>query len=187
MTERQRLHRKRPAVEPAEALLGRETADGRDATGVGAKRPGSIALGSALVLGRALASALWLVGFSFVWPETARGLRLDSGDATVVFWFVAAINCAAVVVLALFAWLIWRGSNAARVVTMCVLTISILGSAVGYFAAGEEITVQTTLLTVALDILILLALSSRDARVWARRDRLSRGNPPDPRRGPGDG
>ena len=187
MTERQRLHRKRPAVEPAGALLGRETADGRDATGVGAKRPGSIALGSALVLGRALASALWLVGFSFVWPETARGLRLDSGDATIVFWFVAAINCAAVVVLALFAWLIWRGSNAVRVVTMCVLTISILGSAAGYFAAGEEITVQTTLLTVALDILILLALSSRDARVWARRDRLSRGNRSDPRRGPGDG
>jgi hypothetical protein len=79
-----------------------------------------------------------------------------------------------VLVLTLFAWLIWRGSNTARVITMSVLTISIATAAVSYFSLGEQITVQTTLLTVALDILVLLALSSREARAWARRPRSSR-------------
>lgn len=157
-------HRKRSAIEPAEALLGRE-----QTIPAGAKRPGSLTLGAALVLGRAAASALWLAGFSIVWPATARELGLDSEDATIAYWLVFAVNCTAVVVLTVFAWLIWRGSNAARVITMSVLTIAIVGSAAGYFAMGEEITVQTTLLTVALDILILLALSSRDTRAWARR------------------
>lgn len=159
-------HRKRPAVEPAAALVGREAA-----TSASAKRPGSLALGAALVLGRAVASALWLAGFSLVWHSTAQELGLDHEEAVIVHWVVAVVNVGAVLVLTLFAWLIWRGSNAARVITMCVLTISIVSSAIGYFAAGEEITVQTTLLTVALDILVLLALSSRDARAWARRDR----------------
>ena len=70
-----------------------------------------------------------------------------------------------------FAWSIWRGSNLARVLMMCGVTISTISAATSYFVNGEQITIQTTLLTVALDILVLLALSSRDARVWARMPR----------------
>jgi hypothetical protein len=36
------------------------------------------------------------------------------------------------------------------------------------------VTIRTTFVTVALDILILLALSSRNARAWARLPRLGR-------------
>ncbi len=54
---------------------------------------------------------------------------------------------------------------------MLGLTVSIITAAVGYFANGEEITVRTTLVTLALDILVLLALSSRPSRAWSRRPR----------------
>ena len=53
--------------------------------------------------------------------------------------------------------------------------VSVASAAIGYFANGEEITIRTTLLTLALDILVLLALSSRDARAWARRPRRRKG------------
>lgn len=163
------MQRKRSAIEPPEALLGRETAMRPDA-----KRPASIALGAALVLGRGIASVLWFAGFSLVWHGQAAEFGLDREEAAIVYWLVAIVNGGAVLILALFSWLIWRGSNTARVITMSVLTVSILTAAIGYFASGEEITVQTTLLTVALDILVLLALSSREARAWARRPRSSR-------------
>ena len=162
-------HRKRFAIEPPEALLAREPAAAPNA-----KRPISLALGAAFVFGRALASAFWFAAFALIWPEFATELELDSYESAVVFWTLAIFNILAVLVLLLFAWLIWRGSNTARVITMSVLTVSILTAAVGYFAAGERIAVDTTLLTVALDILVLLALSSRDARAWARRPRSRR-------------
>lgn len=139
-----------------------------------ARRPGSIALGAALVLGRSVAAALWIAGFALVWNDMATELGLDREEAVIMFWVVVVINACVALVLALFAWLIWRGSNIARVITMLVLTVSIIAAAAGYFTAGQEITVRTTLLTVALDILVLLALSSRDARAWARRPRSMR-------------
>ena len=61
--------------------------------------------------------------------------------------------------------------NLARVLVMCGVTLSTITAASSYFANGEQITIQTTLLTVSLDILVLLALSSRDARAWARQPR----------------
>lgn len=160
------MHRKRASTEPAEALLGEEAP-----LPANARRPKAIALGAALVLGRAIAAVLWLVTFTLVWPATAQELKLDHEESAVLYWIVAIVNVIITLVLLLFSWLIWRGSNFARVVTMFVLTFSILSSAVGHFAYGEAITVHTTLMTLALDILILLALSSRDARAWARRSR----------------
>ena len=163
------MSRKRSAAEPPDALLEREPDMRADAP-----RPGSITLGAALVLGRGLASAAWLIGWAVVWPEEAAELGLDADETSILFWLFAVLNGIVMLVLLLFAWLIWRGSNTARVITMLVLTLSIVISAAGYFSAGEEITVHTTLLTVALDILVLLALSSRDARAWARSRREAR-------------
>jgi len=158
--------RKRPAVEPVQALAKREAPLRSDA-----KRPAATALGAALVLGRAAAGVLWFLAFSLVWPELRAQLQLDALTASILFWIVAAFGLLSALILALFGWLIWRGSNFARVVAMSVLTLSIVFAAIGYFAFGEQITVRTTLLTLALDILVLLALSSREARAWARRPR----------------
>lgn len=172
------MQRKRSAIEPPAALVGCETTARPDA-----KRPASIILGSGLVLGRTVASVLWLVAFSLIWHKAAAENGIGPEEAVILHWAVAIISGAVTLVLLLFSWLIWRGSNAARVVTMCVLTISILSSAISYFILGDEITMQSTLLTVALDILVLLALSSRDARAWARRAREKSGHQttrPDP-------
>lgn len=160
------MNRKRDAFEPASELLAQEAP-----LPAHAGRPGSITLGATLVLCRALLSILWFIAFSLTYPAIALEVGLDAEERTIVYVIVAAFNAATLLVLALFSWLIWRGSNTARVITMFVLTVSILSAAVGHFAYGDAITLHTTLLTLAFDILILLALSSRQARAWARRSR----------------
>jgi hypothetical protein len=57
---------------------------------------------------------------------------------------------------------------------MVFATLSITLSAIDYFGADAEITLRTTLITLALDILVLLALSSRNARAYARRPRAAK-------------
>ncbi|WP_447587649.1 hypothetical protein [Microbacterium lacticum] len=50
-----------------------------------------------------------------------------------------------------------------------VTAISISTAFVSWWARDQEITLQTTLLSLAVDILVLLALSSRSAAAYARR------------------
>ena len=59
--------------------------------------------------------------------------------------------------------------NAARILVLFVSTMGIIAAAVDVFSGGPQITIKTTLLTLSLDILILLALSSRSARAYSRR------------------
>ena len=74
----------------------------------------------------------------------------------------------------MLAVLVYFGNNAARLAVMIVATLSITLAATDYFTGGEDITLRTTLVTLALDILVLLALSSRAARAYARRPRPKR-------------
>jgi hypothetical protein len=69
--------------------------------------------------------------------------------------------------LALF---ILTGHNWARVTVMTFSAISIAGAFVQWWSEGQEITISGSLLTLGLDILILLALSSRSAAAYARRN-----------------
>ena len=101
--------------------------------------------------------------------------KIDAEAAPIAFWLIIGAVVIGVLALMLLAWAIWRGSNFARVLVMFSLTFSIITAAVEYFANGAEITIRTTLLTVSFDILVLLALSSNDARAWARRGRGARG------------
>ena len=71
---------------------------------------------------------------------------------------------------AILAILILRGHNWARVVIMTFSALSISASFIQWWAEGQEITITTTLLQLGLDILILLALSSRSAAAYARRN-----------------
>ena len=64
---------------------------------------------------------------------------------------------------------------------MILATLSIVVSWLDY-VAGQEITIRTTLVTLALDILVLLALSSRAARAYAQRPRRPRHQPARARR-----
>lgn len=160
--------RKRAAIEPASVLVERESAADPPT-----KRPATTVLGAVFVLTRALAGLLWLGAFLLVWPEIVTEEGFEAEEAQLGGWLVSGVSGVGIIALLLLAWLIWRGSNAARILVMCGLTLSITTSAIGYFALGEEITIRTTLVVLALDILVLLALSSRDSRAWARRPRRS--------------
>ncbi|MBM7832250.1 hypothetical protein JOE59_002955 [Agromyces cerinus] len=164
---------KRPAFESPAALVSRQP----DPPAM--RRPVATTFGAVLVVLRVIAGVVWLISLGLLWRKTLvedLGIPLDSDDAA-----EAGSNLALVVVLCLgglvlaielvFALLIFRGSNWARITVMIFATISITGSAFDYFGADAEITLRTTLITLALDILVLLALSSRNARTYARRHR----------------
>ncbi len=158
--------RKRSAIEPAEALLGRDAPLPQIR-----KRPITTTLGATFVLWRAVAGVLWIAAFGLIWFDEAHADGIDHPTAVTVFWIIAVAAGIGVLVLLLFAWLVWRGSNLARILVMAALTFSISTAAIAHFAGAEQITFRTTLIIVALDILVLLALSSRDARAWSRQTR----------------
>ncbi|QIM17542.1 hypothetical protein G7066_00330 [Leucobacter coleopterorum] len=120
---------------------------------------------------RAAAAVVWWIAFIREWPDTIADTDLaqDPDTARILLSILLGLGAVWTLFLVLLARWVWRGSNTARVLVMVWTTLSITVSAIDYFVNGEEITVRTTLLTLALDILVLLALSSRDARAWARR------------------
>ncbi|WP_150955192.1 hypothetical protein [Microbacterium testaceum] len=147
------------------------------------RRPIAIVAGAVLVLLRAAAGALWAVSVAFSLPPWLRQIAgAASGDAsepadftvsdvgigTTVFLVILGIVCAVQVVLGIR---ILFGGNLSRVVVMLISVGSISASFVGWWEFGQEITVRTTLLTLSLDILVLLALSSRDAAAFSRAKR----------------
>ncbi|HAQ58992.1 MAG TPA: hypothetical protein DCR63_00335, partial [Microbacterium sp.] len=67
--------------------------------------------------------------------------------------------------------LIYRGVNLARVVVMLYAVVSISAAFTTWWVGGRDIRIETTLVTLSLDILVLLALSSRQAAAYARRKR----------------
>lgn len=162
--------RKRPANEPLEVLLS----ENDQAVVQVVSRPTSIVLGALFVFGRGLAGLFWLLVFYMAWPALAKEAEVSSEDQALVLGIILAIGGIAALVSLCFAWFIWRGSNFARLMVMFGVTISITTAATGYFLNGDTITIHTTLLTVAFDILVLLALSSRDARAWVQRPRKNK-------------
>lgn len=165
-----RTNRKRSANELVEVLLTQS--EGTEV--LSPTRPVSIVLGSLFVFGRGLAGLLWVGVFFLAWPELAAEAGVEDDVRTPVLWIFLSVGLLFSLISLFIAWSIWRGSNLARVFVMIGVTISTITAAVGYFVNGDTITIKTTLLTVALDILVLLALSSHDARAWARRPRTKR-------------
>jgi len=139
------------------------------------RRPVATSLGALLIVVRVLLGVIWLIGLYVQWPTVVRELDLVADGVTEgevsAFVLGSILVVGAVVLLAelVFAWLVFRGSNWARITVMIVAILSTFVSAVDYFGGGPEITIRTTLLTLAVDILVLLALSSRSARAYARR------------------
>jgi len=149
------------------------------------RRPASTTAGSALVLLRVLAGVAWLVALSVQWDdvftkafdEAGEPLTGDEFDATsqAVYLFVVALIGVVLLIDLLLAVLTYLGLNWPRIVVMVISTFSISASFVTWWVGDQEVTLQTTLLTLALDILVMLALSSRSARAYARRERPPRG------------
>lgn len=158
------MGKKRRANEPVETLLARDE-EPQVATFT---RPISTTLGALFVFGRGITGVFTLGALLLIWPQIAAEAGVAMSDRPIVLWIIICTVGIGILISFALAWLIWRGSNVARVIVMFGVTLSTIIAAVGYFANGETITLDTTLLSVAFDILVLLALSSRDARIWAR-------------------
>ncbi|MET0842969.1 MAG: LssY C-terminal domain-containing protein [Mycetocola sp.] len=169
---RQESTEKRPAFESPAVLAEHERAAST------ARRPTPTSLGAGLIVVRVLLGIVWLLALALDWNrviENDLGVVPSDDESSALSGTVLNVVLAAgALVLAaelVFAWLVFRGSNWARITVMVVAMGSITISALDYFLGGQDITIRTTLLTLGCDILVLLALSSRSSRTWARRYR----------------
>jgi hypothetical protein len=162
-------HERRPAYEPAARLLAPTQYDPQ------MKRPGSTVAGAGLVMLRVIAGVLWCIGIAQGRHNSFVDLIVPDGaaaiEATYVPFVIAFVGTSMAVytVLGVF---IFVGFNWARVTVMVFSTLSITSAFVGWWSEGQEITLgsSTSVFAVAVDILILLALSSRSAAKYARRN-----------------
>lgn len=162
---------KRPAYEPAERLLAPPRYD------PAMKRPATTVAGALLVLLRIAVGVLWTIELATRWTTTGGnadasidGVNLGADAVSIGLWAIIVIAGLVLLVEAFFAVAIYRGRNAPRVIVMVIAVISISAAFVSWWAEGQDITLRTSLPSLALDILVLLALSSRSAAAWARRN-----------------
>ncbi|WP_243075378.1 hypothetical protein [Microbacterium sp. SS28] len=161
---------KRPAYEPARELL-RRPGYRPEMT-----RPPTTVAGAVLVFLRVVVGVLWLGELALNWNVVATETSIDlegftSDEAVGVgLWIVVGIASVILVLDIVLGVLILRGLNWPRVVVMLFAVISICSAFTAWWLDDLEITLTTSLLTTALDTLILLALSSRSAAAYARRN-----------------
>lgn len=140
------------------------------------RRPAPTMVGAALVVARSIAAfilALTLATSSDVFSDiTTDGDPLDPQTTTTVVTFVAVVVLIFGLGEVFLAWRIFLGSNGARVIAMGLSSVSVVVQAVDYFTGSTNITLEAGLFGVATDILVLLALSSQRARVYAKRQRV---------------
>ena len=162
---------KRPAFEPASELLKPVRHDPE------MKRPPSTVAGVMLVLLRVLAGLVVMASIFLDWRNTLRevdvsieGVQSTPEIAQAALIGVVILLGVVLVVDAALALFILTGHNWARVTVMAFSAISITGAFIQWWSEDQEISISTSLLTLGLDILILLALSSRSAAAYARRN-----------------
>ncbi|MEV8213710.1 LssY C-terminal domain-containing protein [Leifsonia sp. NPDC077715] len=147
------------------------------------RRPVPTALGVLLMMLRVAAGvgyiALNLIEWNrFVASQIGGAQQVDGVDhATVslLLGIVMGVFGAGLVLYFLLALLIFFGSNWARIAAMAYSSLIIVFSAIDFFNGGPQISLKNNLLGLALDILVVLALSSKRSRLWARRPRAQRG------------
>jgi hypothetical protein len=141
------------------------------------KRPTPILIGSLLMLLRVFAGIGTIAGIFVMWRTYLAADDLDvSGlspaevDALrdFILWILVIGAACAVLIYMVLTILVFRGSNWARIATMIFAAIVIVSGAIDYFNGGAQFTLRATLIGSALDILVVLALSSQSARVWSR-------------------
>ncbi len=162
---------KRPAFEPTSALLRPTDYDPE------MPRPTTIVVGALLMLLRALTGILILLGLARGWDGLLAGTNsflelLDFGFKGSDALRVAVIVVGLLVILLqiVLAVLVFAGRNWARVLVMVVAVVDITATFVAWVAGNQEITLTNSFFSVAIDILVLLALSSRRAASYARRN-----------------
>ncbi len=161
---------KRPAYEPGALLLSPVRYD------PDMPRPATTVAGSLLVLFRVIAGVLILWEVAREWDTFLADAivaepSLGSPDVKAILLGVVLISGSTFLLIdAVLGILIYRGHNWPRVLVMLFSVISISTVFTAWWVRGEEITLDGTFLSLSLDILLLLALSSRSAAAYARRN-----------------
>lgn len=147
------------------------------------ERPQSIYLGVLLMSLRVASAIVTAIVVALSLPEAERSIRNLSGALTpedaqylsslVLASFVTVLGLAIAFYSAL-AYLIYHGHNWARFAAMSISTAAVVGAAFNFWHGGPEITLQTNLVGLSFDVLVLLALSGTDARSFAHRRGLER-------------
>lgn len=168
-----------PGAHASPASLAAGPAGAGEATKRSARRPAATTVGALLVVLGVVADLIWLANLALHWDQTLRSLFLggdvtqadiDQASGPLLVLVVVLLSLVALFQLFL-AWRVYEGRNWARDLVMVLAAISTTSSFVGWAVSGNQITFRTTLLTVALDILMLLTLSSRDAAAYAKSRR----------------
>jgi hypothetical protein len=161
---------KRPAYEPPARLLKPIARDPH------MRRPASVTAGAALVLLRVIAGGVVLASIAAGWDalRSDTGAVLEGFEPTpegwhAALWVVLSVGAAVLLIDLLLAVFVFLGQNWARVIVMCISVLSISTVFGAWWVQGQEITVEGSFVSLAIDILLLLALSSRSAAAYARR------------------
>lgn len=165
---------KRPAYEPGALLLSPVRYD------PDMPRPSTTVAGVLLVFLRVLAGIFVLLELAREWDSlfgdlvradtTADAALNDPAVGGILLAVVLGIGGILLLIDAVLGILIYRGHNWPRVLVMLFSVISISTVFTAWWVRGEEITLDGTFLSLSLDILLLLALSSRSAAAYARRN-----------------
>ncbi|MCB0886873.1 MAG: hypothetical protein KDB41_08835 [Propionibacteriaceae bacterium] len=162
---------KLPAFEAGARLLQREETDPN------MTRPAATVVGAVLVLVRAAIGAVVLAGVMRGWDgllsavdSAVEVLGFASDGAPWLRAVVFSLGAALLLFQAVLAVLILRGSNWARVLVMFVAVFDIYTTFIAWLTREQELTLSGSIYSLAIDILILLALSSQAAASYARRN-----------------
>lgn len=159
---------KRPAYEPPQRLLAPTPYD------PGMARPLTTVAGAALVLARAVLGALAGLGLFGGWDRTLQnaGTVVDALTAALGASSTGALTAATIAITLVevtLAAFILAGRDLARVIVMVVAVVDISVAFAAWLGRGGSFAAVGDFTAVAVDILVLLALSSRSAAAYARR------------------
>lgn len=141
----------------------------RARTDSGKRRPAPTLFGGILLCLRGIA-ALALAGSLLLGGYPAA----TEGTASQVLPAVATVIAGFGVGEILLAWFVLRGGNRSRVTAMLLSVVAIIVQAADVLNGGPRVALETNLLGLSLDILLIIALSSQRSRTFARK--TSRGS-----------
>jgi hypothetical protein len=145
-------------------------------------RPVPTALGVLLMVLRVMAGVLYVVLNLLDWQHfvaaevgAATVSAAERDTASLVLGIAMGVFAGGLVLYFLLALLVFFGSNWARIAAMSYSGLIIVVSAIDFFNGGPQVSLHNNLTGLALDILVVLALSSQRSREWARRPRAYTG------------
>lgn len=172
----------------AEAIAVADQADARRAA-LAEQRPIPTVLGFLLMILRIGAGVVFILLTVLDWRHFIASLIAESTvplDAqsrqavTVVLIIALAVWGAGLLIYLGLALLVLRGSNWARIASMAFSSLLIVLAAIDFFNGGPQVSLRNNVFGLPLDILVVLALSSQRARLWARRPRRRGAESTDP-------